>query len=136
LEIESAAQSKEMKMRLWEKLVSLAALSVIVGGAAYAYQREQLVNTDLNPVFDQINQQYFDGGLSGVRVDWLKLDDKLGEAQKLGEHEYQICVDRRENASIAEVRETLQHESCHVFVDWQEPEEHGPMFQACMRRFE
>jgi hypothetical protein len=48
---ESAAQNKEMKMRLWEKLVSLAALSVIVGGAAYAYNRERLADTDLNPMF-------------------------------------------------------------------------------------
>ena len=33
-------------MRLWEKLVSLAALSVIVVGAAYAYGRERLANTE------------------------------------------------------------------------------------------
>jgi hypothetical protein len=125
-----------MKMRLCEKLVSLAALSVIIGGATYAYQREWLANTDLNPVFQQINQQYFDGGLSGVRVDWLKLDDKLGEAQKLGEHDYWIGIARRENTSIVDVRDTLQHEACHVFVDWKEPEAHGPMFQACMKRFE
>jgi hypothetical protein len=46
-----------------------------------------------------------------------------------------IVVDRDENTSIAKVRETLQHEACHVFVDWQEPEEHGPMFRACMNRF-
>src|SRR5438309_5362076 len=47
---ESATQSKEMKMRLGEKLVSLAALSVIVGGATYAYNRERLSHTDLNPM--------------------------------------------------------------------------------------
>jgi len=32
------------------------------------------------------------------------------------------------------VRDTLQHEACHVFVDWKEPEEHGPMFQEYMKR--
>ncbi|SRR6266404_1030251 len=124
-----------MKMRLWEKLVSLSALSVIVGGAAYAYQRERLANTDLNPVFQQINQQYFDGELSGVRVEWRTMDDRLGEAEKLGEHDYRIWIDRRENTSIADVRDTLQHEACHVFVDWQEAEEHGKLFQDCMLRF-
>jgi SprT-like family len=124
-----------MKMRLWEKFVSLAALSVIVGGAACAYGRERLANADLNPVFDQINQQYFDGGLSGVRVEWQKLDGRLGEAQKLGEHDYRIWIDRRENTSIADVRNTLQHEACHVFVDWQELEEHGAMFRECVLRF-
>jgi len=25
---------------------------------------------------------------------------------------------------------------CQAFVDWKEPEEHGPMFQPCMKRFE
>ena len=122
-------------MRLWEKFVSLAALTVIIGGATYAYNREHLSHADLNPVFQQINRQYFDGGLSGVSVEWQKLDGKLGEAQKLGEHDYRIWVDRRENTSIADVRDTLQHEACHVFVDWQEAEEHVAMFRECMKRF-
>jgi hypothetical protein len=34
-------------------------------------------------------------------------------------------VDRRENTSLAEKRRTLQRESRHVFVDREEPEEHG-----------
>jgi len=63
------------------------------------------------------------------------MDDRLGEAQKLGEHEFVIRVDRRENTSIADVRRTLEHEVCHVYVDWQEPEEHGPAFLQCMGRF-
>ncbi|SRR5216683_300083 len=125
-----------MKMRLWEKFVSLAALSVIVGGAAYAYNREHLSHADLNPVFQQINEQYFNGELSGVTVEWQTMDNRLGEAQKLGEHDYRIWIDRRENTSIADVRDTLQHEACHVFVDWREPEMHGAMFQECMKRFE
>ncbi len=124
-----------MKMRLWEKLVSLAALSVIIGGATYAYNREHLSHADLNPVFQQINQQYFDGELSGVRVEWQTMDDRLGEAQKLGEHDYRIWIDRRENTSLADVRDTLQHEACHVFVDWKESEMHGSMFRECMSRF-
>ncbi len=122
-------------MRLWEKLVSLAALSVIIGGATYAYNREHLSHADLNPVFQQINQQYFDGELSGVRVEWQTMDDRLGEAQKLGEHDYRIWIDRRENTSLADVRDTLQHEACHVFVDWKESEMHGSMFRECMSRF-
>jgi len=72
------------------------------------------------------------GELSGVLVEWSYLDQKSGETRKLGEHEFVILVDRRENTSLAEVRSTLQHESCHVFLG-QESEEHGPMFQACMK---
>jgi hypothetical protein len=93
-------------MRLWEKFASAVSVAVICGGLTYAYDREHLSHADLNPVLQQINQQYFDGGLSGVRVEWLRLDDKLGEAQKLGEHEYRIWIDRRENTSIADVRDT------------------------------
>jgi len=69
--------------------------------------------------------RYFDGELSGVRVEWQTLDNRLGGAEKIGEHDYRIWIDRRENTSIADVRDTLQHEVCHVLVDWQEAEEHG-----------
>ena len=67
--------------------------------------------------------------MSGVTLKWRILHGKSGERQFL------VLLDRRENTSLAEVRRTLQYESCHVFVDWREKEEHGPMFQECMRRF-
>ena len=117
-------------MRRWEKLVSVAALSVIVGGAAYAYNRERLAETDLNPVFQDINREYFDGRLSDITVEWDYLDQETGEARKLAEHEYVILVDRTENTSAADVRLTLEHEACHVFVDWKEPEELTKKFRA------
>ena len=122
-------------MRKWEQLVSGCAILVVCSRMAYAYNREHLSRTDLNPVFQEINREYFAGELHGVRVEWRTLDDNLGEAQKLGEHDYRIWIDRRENTSITKARDTLQHEACYVFVDWKEPEEHGPMFQACMKRF-
>ncbi len=68
------------------KLVSGCAI-LVGSGAAYAYNREHLSRTDLDPMFQEINQQYFDGQLSGVRVEWRTMDDRLGEAQKLGEHD-------------------------------------------------
>ena len=40
-------------------------------------------------------------------------------------------MDRNEDTSDADVRRTLQPESCHVFV----AEEHGPMFHTSMKRF-
>src|SRR5712664_547905 len=89
-------------MRLWEQLVSLAALSIIAGGAAFAYNREHLSRMDLNPAFQEINQQYFDGQLSGVRVEWSRLDQESGETRKFAEHEYEILIDRRENTSLVE----------------------------------
>jgi hypothetical protein len=123
-------------MRTLEKLVSLVLIAVICGGLTYAHNRESLRETELGPVFEQINRESFAGELSGVWVEWSHLDQEGGEARKLGEHEFLILVDQGENTSLADLRRTLAHESCHVFVDWQEPEEHGPMFQECMKRFE
>src|ERR1700676_2403965 len=122
-------------MRPLEKLVSLICLAVICGGLAYARNRESLRETDLNQVFQGINREYFSGELSGVQVEWRSLDGKSGEARKFSDGEFLVLVDQTENTSSGEVRETLQHEACHVFVDWKESEEHGPMFQACMNRF-
>ena len=123
-------------MRRWEQFVSMAALSVIVGGAVYAYNRERLADTDLNPEFQDINQKYFDGHLSEVRAEWGQLTDEFGETHKFQGGQFVIVLDRNENTSLDSVRKTLKHESCHVSVDWKEPEEHGAMFQRCMRRFD
>lgn len=122
-------------MRPLEKLISLVSLAAICAGAAYAYNRESLRETNLNPVFQEINREYFAGELSGVRVAWDHLDQERGETRKFGEGDILILVDQGENTSLADVRETLQHEACHVLVDWQELDKHGPMFQACMERF-
>ena len=58
-------------------------------------------------------------------VNWTKT---VGQARKFSDGEFVILVDRRDNTSFAEVRRTLQNESCHVFVDWKESEMHGAMF--------
>ena len=68
-------------MKLWEKFIAAVSVAVICGGLTYAYDREHLSHADLNPVFQQINQQYFDGGLSGVRVEWQTMDNRLGEGR-------------------------------------------------------
>jgi hypothetical protein len=60
-------------------------------------------------VFQEINREYFRGRLA------------RRHAQNGG-----VLLDRRENTSLAEVRRPLRHKSCHVFVDREEAEEHGP----------
>ena len=75
------------------------------------------------------------GRLSGVTLEWSHLDQDSGQARKFSDGGYLVLVDRRDNTTFAEVRRTLQHESCHVFVDWKESEMHGPEFRACMKRF-
>jgi hypothetical protein len=39
-----------------------------LAGAVYGYDREQVRNADLNPVFQQINRETFRGELSGVNA--------------------------------------------------------------------
>jgi hypothetical protein len=51
---------------------------------------------------------------------WSHPDQDSGQARKFSDGEFLTLVDRRDNTSFAEVRRTLQHESCHVFVDWRE----------------
>ena len=70
--------------------------------------------------------------LFGVRVEWSHQDQESGEARRLGDREYQILIGRRENTSITDVHQTLEHQACHVQVDWKE---HGPAFRACMARY-
>jgi hypothetical protein len=52
-----------------------------------------------------------------------------------GHGEFLILVDGNENTSLADVRCTLQHEAVSRDVAWKEPEEHGPMFRECMKKF-
>jgi hypothetical protein len=122
-------------MRPLQQLVSLFLVAVIWSGLAYAHNREVVRDTNLDQVFQQINREYFRGELSGVTVEWADLDQELGRVQKIRDGDFLISVDRNENTSIAELRETIAHESCHVFVNWQEQEEHGPRFYECMERF-
>jgi len=51
-----------------------------------------LAHSDLNPVFQEINQEYFNGELFGVTVEWSHLDQDSGQARKLGEHEFVILL--------------------------------------------
>ena len=70
-----------------------------------------------------------------VCQEFAHMGQDSGHARKLGQHEYVILVDHRENTSLADVRRTLQHEACHIQVDLKESEEHGLAFQECMTRF-
>jgi hypothetical protein len=124
------------EMRTLEKPVSLVLVVVICGGLAYAHNRESLRETNLNPVFQQINREAFGGELSGVTIEWSHLDQERGESRKLGEDEFLIRVDPNDVTTARELKGVLAHEACRIQVDWKEPEEHGPLFYECMKRFE
>jgi hypothetical protein len=86
---------------------------------------------DLNREFRKINHRYFADGLHGVRVEYGVLEYE-GETRKYSNGDFLILVDTE-----ADVRRTLAHESCHIFLPWDDENgNHGGIFQDCMRRFE
>jgi SprT-like family len=112
-------------MRRWEQLVSYVALSVILAGATYAYERETL-RKSLDARFNRINAEYFDGRLN-VRLRWGSLADAYGESTN-GE----IVVDRWSVTTPTRLDEVLRHESCHQFVGVEHG--HDEVWQTCMVR--
>jgi hypothetical protein len=103
-------------MRLWEKLVSLACVSVIIGGAAYAYNRERLATTDLHQVYQELNRERFYGQLPDVAVEWgnLQSEEAYGETRQYQDGTLVIVLDRYSVTTENKLRETLHHEMAHV----------------------
>jgi len=117
-------------MRTWEQLVSIAALSVIVSGAAYAYNREH-AESNLQRWYDEDNQRYFAGKLPSAWIHFgdLTKDEADGEARFSRDAGFEIIMDR----SSSDQRGIVRHEMCHVAV-WG-AEEHGSEWAGCMERF-
>jgi hypothetical protein len=46
-----------------------------------------------------------------------------------------ILLDPAENLTESDVRETIEHESCHVATGGPSETQHGPAFAECMARF-
>jgi hypothetical protein len=113
-------------MRVWERLVSTAAIAVIVAGGTFAYERESL-RKSLDARFNRINTEYFDGRLN-VRLRWGSIPDAYGES---GDGE--IVVDRWSVTTSTRLDEVLRHESCHQFVGVEHS--HDEVWQDCMERF-
>jgi acyl-CoA synthetase (AMP-forming)/AMP-acid ligase II len=118
-------------MRLWEKRVSLAALSVIIGGATCANNREHAAS-NLQRWYDQDNQRFFAGQLPPVWIHFGALTkyDADGETKSNDNTGFEIIVDR----SSSDQRGIVRHEMCHVAL--RGAEEHGADWQKSMRKFE
>jgi hypothetical protein len=121
--------------------VSLACLALIGMGARYAYAREMLRNSDPHDVFVQVNRASFDGMLPDVPVTWvLHLDDAYAKTRTYENGTADIVVSRELVTSESRLRETLQHESCHLLTYDEAAslgeDDHGRLWQACMKRFE
>jgi predicted SprT family Zn-dependent metalloprotease len=117
-------------------LVSVLCVAVIFGSAHYAYGREAVRHANLEAEYANINREYFDGQLPTAPVSWAFLTDEMGDTEH-GDGSFAIRLDPQQNPDLKTLRETLRHESCHVYVFSGNPqaEDHGPEFQACMSRF-
>jgi hypothetical protein len=125
-----------MRVRI---LVSLLSITVICFGVRYAVGRERLRSADyLHALYQQTNRGFFEGQLRDVEVKVHDLSDEKAEGITYQETEdrFVIVLDPYWNTSETEALDTMRHESCHVATWGQEPDEHGPRFQECMKRFE
>jgi len=116
-------------------LISLLALAVIVFGIRYAIMRERLRRADLHAWYQQENATAFGGSLQDASVECGDLREKNAEGitYRYEDDSFAIVIDRNQNTSEGEARDTLKHEACHV-ATWGEEPKHGPKWQACMSR--
>jgi SprT-like family len=125
----------DMRARI---LISLLSLATICFGVRYAIGRERLRSPEYARVlYQQTNKEFFEGQLPDltVKVEDLSEANAEGETYKENEERFVIVLDPKWNTSNDEALETMRHESCHVATWGQEPDEHGPRFQDCMKRF-
>lgn len=117
--------------------ISLACLAAIAVGARYSPARETLRDQDLMPLYQQTGQVLFGYDTPEARVQWSNLGKDYGTEQTFNDDSIEILIDRDLVTSEKQLREVMEHEVCHVYVDRQggEDVEHGPLFQACMSKF-
>lgn len=118
-------------------LVSLICLAVIISGTRYAVARETVRRADLQSEYAKISRQHFDGQLAAATVSWETLTERYGETLAFEDGSFEIRLDPDLNPDMDEMRGTLKHEACHVFVKTISPTapDHGPEFHSCMNRF-
>jgi hypothetical protein len=93
----------------------------------------QALNLDVQAEFDRINTRYFGGELSAT-AQWSALPTEYGKTTKSDQN--LILIDRTSFRTPDEIRQTIEHEACHVFDPSDtDNKEHGPISQACMARF-
>jgi predicted SprT family Zn-dependent metalloprotease len=119
--------------------VSLACLAIICYGTGYATGREQLRQTDLHSVYQQVNRESFAGELPDVSVKWSDLPDDYGVTIFYPDGMAEIEIDRASVTSEQQLMETMRHEACHVethaVAEATGQDFHGEAFQTCMLKF-
>lgn len=123
-------------------IVSLGCLGIVLGGAGYADSRAELRQTDLHRLYQDINQESFDGKLPDIPVRWgdLSKDDAYGITHFDKEVPYSMELDRRSVRSESFALDVIRHESCHIAtiheVKRLKEDPHGRTFAECMSRIQ
>jgi hypothetical protein len=126
---------------LTKKLFVILSAAAMACSASFAHDHDASRSQELQPIFEQINQQYFSGQLKNVEVRWadLKSEEARGVTRFYDHGSFLIEVDRSTNAKSRDARIVLNHEACHVAthlkMEHESSEFHGAAFQNCMRRF-
>ncbi len=102
--------------------------------------RERLRQADLSGLYQEINQESFNGELSDATVEWAELPDDYGKTRFYSDGRVEIGIDRDSVTDEEQLTETMQHEMCHVATHDEvvrlHQDDHGEEFQSCMKRFE
>jgi predicted SprT family Zn-dependent metalloprotease len=123
--------------RLLHIALSLIALSAIVVGAAYAYDRETVHNADLPELYRQMNHDSFQGKLPYAQLRWTEIPHRYGQTTVYDDGTAFIEIDRNVVKTRRELILTLEHEGCHALTyrDARDEDDHGVTWRSCMTRF-
>lgn len=126
-----------MRLRI-NSLISVLALATIVWSVRFAVAQEHRRTPQyLQAMYQQLNEKVFENALPTARLEWGDLTDAMGQTSQEGDDSFVIQVDRESNFSFwvdDELRDTVEHETCHVATWSAEEDAHGPSWQACMTR--
>jgi hypothetical protein len=130
-------------MRLRTKILIVIALAGLASwlSGKYGERRGILTNINLQAYHEGYNEKYFDGQLpKNITVVWGNLTalDDMGLTEQRLDGSYLITIDRDTNQTDKQALLTLQHEECHIEVDYVEQvsslDDHGAPFNACLLR--
>lgn len=118
--------------------VSILSLVAIIWGACFALAQERRRTPQyLQNMYDDLNAQFFEGALPTARVEWADLTnaEAMGQTFQENDDSFVIQVDRNTNFSFwidNELRDTVEHEACHIATWAAEADSHGAKWRECM----
>jgi hypothetical protein len=119
--------------------LSLIALSAIIAGVAFAYDRETVHNADLPELYREMNHDSFQGKLPYAQLRWTEIPHRYGQTTVFEDGTALIEIDRNVVKTRRELILTLEHEGCHALTypeaKLRNEADHGPTWQSCWARF-